>query len=252
MYKLLVLLTSATLTLSACAGYSKEAIGLSRTTVSTKIPNQQRLLALAVDNAVKKLDFKKLAGKRVTTEISGIFPHTKEELLNYIQTSVEGKLARQRVIIVKPKNIVACCGETNEKSTITLDPEVDYRITIGVSWAGIDTHSKKSTNGNLLMKQILLGIASTAAGFYLAEERMEEVALPASLGLPGAIAWYIFDRPVVYTKRLIGRVRLSVNAIPSSSKAGKAFIRITKGQTEILIDPQAEKGYRIMSTGWFN
>src|SRR5262245_61263929 len=89
--------TSSLLVLAAalaCGGYSKETVSLYRDHVGMRVPNQQRLLALSTDEAIARLDFKNLAGKKVVVEMTGIFPHTRQDVLDYIEGQVEGKIAR--------------------------------------------------------------------------------------------------------------------------------------------------------------
>lgn len=252
-YPLVAALACAAITISmaACGGYSKETVAIAREKVTTRIPNQQRLVALAVDDAIERLDFSQLAGKRVMTEISGIFPHSKEDVLDYIESAVEGKLARQGAQVVdRPASMVAAFNDSpNAVGAINLDPTVDYRLAIGVSWAGVDTHDKKSVDVGLLAKQIGVAVSGIVLGTLLAEDQPEIGSVLSTVGVGGGIAWYFFDKPEVTSRRLIGRVRLRANAIPMQS--GEAFLSIGEGQTEIVIDPQSEEGYRVLSSGWF-
>jgi hypothetical protein len=100
---ILWIITLAALALPACA-YSKETVPQARSVSEVRVPNQQRLVALAVEEAVESLDFKAIAGKTVSIELTGIFPHSNEDMLDYLVQQVESKLARSgvRVVIAAP------------------------------------------------------------------------------------------------------------------------------------------------------
>src|SRR5579862_2597898 len=95
----------------ACGGYSKETVSLFRDHVTMRVPNQQRLLALATDEAVARLDFKPLAGKKIIVELDGVFPHSRNEALDYIQGQVEGKIARDGGLVIAAQQVVVVPDE---------------------------------------------------------------------------------------------------------------------------------------------
>lgn len=241
----------ALLLVSACGGYSKETVSLYRDHVGMRVPNQQRLLALSSDEAVARLDFKGLAGKTVVVEMSGIFPHTRADVLDYIQGQIEGKIARDGGLVISSGQLVTAPveGTGGEPATVlNLTPsEAEYRVVIGVSWAGVDTHDRKVINSKLLTRQ--LGVMGAGLGIALLGPPVvdDSTAGPILAGIGGltlltGIAWYIFDKPQLHVIRLLGRVRVSVNAIPIVP-GGTPFQTIGEGQTELLIDPTAEEGY---------
>jgi hypothetical protein len=253
------LVAALAITSAACGGYSKETVPLHRDRVGMRIPNQQRLLALSTDEAVGRLNFKGLAGKKVVIEMAGIFPNTREDVLGYVQGQVEGKIARDGGLVISAgQSVVASAdgsaAEPGAKGTISLTPrDADYRVIIGVSWAGVDTHDRKVVNKPLLMRQL----AVMAAGVGLAvfgpqivnESRISSESavswITVGVGLSaavGGVIWYYGDDPTLHIYRLLGRVRVSVNAIPIVP-GGTPFQTIGEGQTELLVDPTAEEGY---------
>lgn len=260
MIRALALATALALVTPACGGYSKETVSLYREHVGMRVPNQQRLLALSTDEAVARLDFKGLAGKKVVVEMAGIFPHTRADVLDYIQGQVEGKIARDGGLVISAGQLVVAPAETNVPagaapattdlttgSVLSLTPgDADYRVVIGVSWAGVDTHDRLAINDSLLLKQgalmgggvllMLIGAgqsdSNTAAG----------LASTGGLAFTGGLLWYFIQKPTIHIYRLLGRVRLSVNAIPIVP-GGTAFQTVGEGQTELLVDPTADEGY---------
>ncbi|HTJ44759.1 MAG TPA: hypothetical protein VL463_21785 [Kofleriaceae bacterium] len=255
-----IALTTALAFAAACGGYSKETVSLYREHVGMRVPNQQRLIALSTDEAVARLDFKGLAGKKVIVEMSGVFPHTRADVLDYIQGQVEGKIARDGGLVISAGQLVVAPAETNvlangapaatdvaTGSVLSLTPgDADYRVIIGVSWAGVDTHDRLAINDNLLLKQgalmgggLLLAIigagqsdSSSAAGF----------GSVGGLAFTGGMLWYFLQKPTIHIYRLLGRVRLSVNAVPIVP-GGTPFQTVGEGQTELLVDPTADEGY---------
>jgi hypothetical protein len=236
---------------AACGGYSKETVALYRDNVGLRVPNQQRLVALSTDEAVERLDFAALAGKKVVVELSGIFPHSRDDLMGYVQAQVEGKLARSGAIVVESGGALIVPSLPGQQpavdsvGAIRLDPDADYRVVIGVSWGGVDTHDKKTVNTSLLLKQVGTGAGGALGGALLIGNEDSTIALIGAivaLAAPaGALVWYFIQPPTLHIYRLIGRVRLTVTAMPLGE--GTAFQTIGEGQTEILIDPTAEEGF---------
>lgn len=251
----LALVAALACTVPACGGYSKETVSLYRDHVGMRVPNQQRLLALSTDEAVQRLDFKSLAGKKVVVEMSGIFPHTRGDVLDYIQGQVEGKIGRDGGLVISAGQIVTTTSEASGGSaeattgTISLTPaDADYRVLIGVSWAGVDTNDKLAVNTPLLTRQMLLiggGIALAILGPAAMSDNATAAGILGILGLGaagGGLVWRLVEKPTIHIYRLLGRVRLSINAVPLLP-GNTAFQTIGEGQTEILIDPTAEEGY---------
>jgi hypothetical protein len=252
-------LTAAAVVMPACS-YSKEAVALNRDEVGTRVPNQQRLLALSTDEAVARLDFKPLAGKKVIVEISGVFPHSRNEVLDYIEGQVEGKIARDGGLVIAAEQVVvvpdaqAGSGATAgpiPNATLSLTPnDADFRVLIGVSWGGVDTNDRQELNTSLLGKQLgVIGGGVLAALIGAATGDATTASVLGGLGglaVIGGSSWVLVQRPTAHVYRLLGRVRLSVNAIPIVP-GGTAFQTIGEGQTELVIDETADEGYQLTS-----
>jgi hypothetical protein len=248
----IALLSTISALVTACGGYSKETVSLYRDHVGVRVPNQQRLIALATDEAVARLDFKPLAGKKVIIELSGVFPHTRGEVLDYIQGQVEGKIARDGGLVISAGQIVVATPEGSgadltPAGSLSLTPaDADYRVIIGVSWAGVDTNDKKTINMPLLTRQVGLMAGGLVAGIVGAVS--SDATTASILGIAGLAAigggaiWYFVQPPTLHVYRLLGRVRVSVNAVPIVP-GGTAFQTVGEGQTELLVDPTAEEGY---------
>ena len=246
----IALLSTISALLVACGGYSKETVSLYRDHVGMRVPNQQRLIALATDEAVARLDFKHLAGKKVVVEMSGIFPHTRGDVLDYVEGQVEGKIARDGGLVISAGQIVVAPGDgsgSDTGGTLSLTPsDADYRVIIGVSWAGVDTNDRKTINTPLLTKQLGLIVGGVVAGLIGAAAADGTVSPilggAGALAITGGAIWYFVAPPTLHIYRLLGRVRVSVNAVPIVP-GGTAFQTVGEGQTELLVDPTAEEGY---------
>jgi hypothetical protein len=192
--------------------------------------------------------------------MSGIFPHTRADVLDYIQGQVEGKIARDGGLVISAGQLVVAPAETNATpgsptattdvatgSVLSLTPgDADYRVVIGVSWAGVDTHDRLAVNGPLAIRQGGLaggGLLVALIGASVNDSTTSPIVSGiGGLAFLGGTIWYLVQKPTIHIYRLLGRVRLSVNAIPIVP-GGTAFQTVGEGQTELLVDPTAEEGY---------
>lgn len=62
------------------------------------------------------------------------------------------------------------------------------------------------------------------------------------LAIAGGVIWNAVQKPTLHIYRLLGRVRVSVNAVPIQP-GNTPFQTIGEGQTEVVVDPTAEEGY---------
>jgi hypothetical protein len=252
--------------------YSKETVPVTRSYEAVRVPNQQRLVALAVEEAVEALDFKALAGKTVALQVDGIFPHSNEDLLGYLRSQIEGKLARSGARVVNSAPVLVVPGVVGAATTATttvtpqqmqLSEPSDYKVLVGVSWGGIDTRDRVRTDEPLLTKQIGLGAGGLLTGLFLAalsnnnddsssssgESSMfgsfrTRFALGIAVAAPvGAWLWYRHDSPFPHTYTLHGRVRVVAQAIPMT--AGTAFTTEGKGESKLIIDETNPEGYMV-------
>jgi hypothetical protein len=99
-----MLLGVGVLTLVAGCAYTKEFVPIQVQPAGVRVPNQQRLVAKSASEAVKqactKLNLKQYAGKSVRVEINGVFPHSADDLLNYVATAVEAEAAAAGLMVL--------------------------------------------------------------------------------------------------------------------------------------------------------
>ena len=244
------------LTLVGCK-YSKETVPMTRAFDAVRVPNQQRLVALATEQAIEALDFKALAGKTVALEVSGVFPHSHVDLLDYLTAQLEAKLARAGARVLHPAPFLVVPGVAAEGAApasegatqaLTLSQQADYRLLVGVSWGGIDTRDKVRTDEPLLTKQIGIGVGGLLGGIFLYALSDSAFRKNFSAGVAiaapvGAFLWYRKKSPFPHTYTLIGRVRVVASGIPSGE--GTAFTTEGKGQSQVILDEYAPEGYMV-------
>lgn len=90
----------ACMTTMGCTSSRKEMVPVARSAIALRVPHQQKLLALSVEQAVERLNFQGFAGRKFKVEVNGVLPHTKEDLLDYIRSAVELRLAQAGAIVV--------------------------------------------------------------------------------------------------------------------------------------------------------
>jgi hypothetical protein len=84
---------------------------------------QQEVISKAINDFIKQISFKENLGGSAYVEICGVFPHTSEEVLEYIRASVEAKMAEDGWII--------------REKTEPL-PDTNYRVVVAVAQCGAD------------------------------------------------------------------------------------------------------------------
>lgn len=247
--------------LAACK-YDKETVPVKRDKVAVRVPNQQRIVALAVEEAIESLDFQALAGKTVSLEMNGVFPHSNEDLLDYIMGRIVGKLSRAGAVVVPDVPVVMVpglpgqalgtgtisAGSASPAGMLTLTDPPDFRLVVGVSWGGLDTRDKVRTNEDLLTKQLGLGVGGLLAGlvlFSVADSTNGNVlATMSTFGAPiGAAVWTWKRSPFQHTYTLLGRVRVVVDGLPV--KGGTAFKTEGKGVSKIVVDETVNEGFML-------
>jgi hypothetical protein len=221
------------------------------------VPNQQRVVALAADQAVEALDVSKLQGKSVAMELTGVFPHSHEDLLDYLRARVEAKLARAgaRVLTQPPVMIVpgAEPGALKQASAaqgmLALSEPPDYRLLVNVSWGGADIRDKVTTDEPLLTKQIGLAAGGLISGVLLvtiSDSAFRQVfaGLGAVAAVSGSVVWFFKKSPFPHVTTLVGRVRILAEAIPT--KEGIAFTTEGVGESKIVNDERSPEGYMVV------
>jgi len=236
--------------------YSKETVPVDRSFTAVRVPNQQRLVALASEEAVEALDFKQLTGKSVVVELSGVFPHSDSDLLDYLRAQVEAKLARAGARVLHPAPALLIPGDATAAaapaapgatSVLELSEPADVRLLIGISWGGIDTRDKVRTDEPLLTKQVGLAAGGLLGGLVLFELSSSSFRKGFSAGIMlaapiGAYLWYRHKSPFPHTYTLIGRVRVVAHAIP---QAGVSFTTEGRGTAKVIVDERSPEGYMV-------
>lgn len=221
------------------------------------VANQQRVMALAVDEAVAALDLEKTAGKTVSFEIAGVFPHSDDELMNYLLMQVEGKAVTAGAKVLKPPPAQVVVPGISSPITVGKDPlpVPDYRLAIAVSWAGIDNRHKATTDEKRLTGQVGTALGGIIGGFALqnvGESGVRSVVpgndtAPLMLMVGGPLiagVWAFWKPPVLHTWTLVGRARLVVHGNPTG--AAPAFQTEGSGSSKIVIDEGSPEGYQML------
>lgn len=251
----------ATFALAGCS-YNKETVPLARSWTPVRAANQQRVVALAVDDAVDQLDFSKLAGKAVVVELSGVFPHSNEDLLEYVRQQVAGRASRAGARVVElspvppPPPPMPATPPSGKMAAIDLKPETpEYRVLVGVSWGGLDTRVKAVTDEARLSGQLGLAVGGILAGYavqnagnsslrYVVPGGKATASTLLMVGAPiGAGVWALLKPPVVKTTTLIGRCRVTVNVDPVSN--GVAFTAEGSGVSRLVADDASPEGFML-------
>lgn len=251
------LLCGAILSALCACKYNKETVPIRPAPSDIRVPNQQRVIALATDQAVEALDFKALTGKSVAVELSGIFPHSYDDLLHYLRSQVEAKAARAGARVIAQEPVLVVPGATEAAATtgpatqgaLQLAEQPDYRLLVNVSWGGADVRDKVTTDEPLLTKQIGLGVGGLIAGMLLLE--ISNSAFRQTFAVAGtvvtvgwSIGWFYKHTPFPHVKTLIGRARIVVQGLPT--KEGTAFTTEGAGESKLVNDERVPEGYMVV------
>jgi hypothetical protein len=212
-------------TLTACSSI-KEFVPIATSPTAMRIPNQQRILSEAAGTAVgqvvanQELSLAQLQGKAVIVEMDGVFPHSHEELLEYLRTQFEGELARRGIRVVRP------LPPAIHVSSLTVQTPVepihaDARMVVSVDWGGIDYQDDKHASTKRVVGMVVTGIFTFGVG---------------------AIIWALAQSPMVHVLTLKARVHLTARIIPIT--AGLRFAAAPgAGEAQITIDTETDSGY---------
>ena len=257
------LLTGAIVSALCACKYNKETVPIRRAPTDIRVPNQQRVVALATDQAVESLDFKPLAGKTVSVELTGIFPHSYDDLLHYLRAQVEAKAAQAgaRVIVQQPVIVVgggdtvaetsaaAAPAQPAAEGALKLSEEPDYRLLVNVSWGGADVRDKVTTDEPLLTKQIGLGVGGLISGmllFVISDSGFRKgfATIGTVITVGTSVGWFFKESPFPHVKTLIGRARIVVQGVPT--KEGTAFTTEGAGESKLVNDERVPEGYMVV------
>lgn len=249
----------AVLCIAAGCKYNRETVPVARSSAELRVPNQQRVLALAADQAVEALDLSKLQGKSVAIELTGVFPHSQEDLFGYLRAQVEAKAARAGAhVVAQPPVLVVPSAEGTAArpaagvaslGTLTLGDPPDFRLLVNVSWGGADIRDKMTTDEPLLTKQIGLAVGGFISGLLLntlsdSDFRKTCATVQMVGSVAGAGAWYLKKSPFPHVITVIGRVRVVAQGVPT--RDGVAFMTEGSGESKIVNDERSPEGYMVV------
>jgi hypothetical protein len=149
-------LAAALLVGPGCARTDRTYLPVRLYPVYMRIPSQQVAVSEAAKKATASLNFADYSGKSALVEITGVFPHSHQNLLDYIQALVEGRMALDGMAVTPAEyeshfadpTAPAATGEANDEvSTLALSEgseartykrgkDADYRVVICVGAAG--------------------------------------------------------------------------------------------------------------------
>jgi hypothetical protein len=152
--------------LSGCGTFDQTYLPVRMSPVYIRVSAQQLAVSEAAKKAAATLNFSALAGKTVYVQVNGVFPHSHYNVLDYIQSLVEGRMALGGMI-VKPtayvSNFPAPAKKGADKSedddedldlvesVETLEvrhynevKDADYRAIVAVGAAGADFRTVSS------------------------------------------------------------------------------------------------------------
>jgi hypothetical protein len=218
----------------ACS-WQRQTVPLARQAMAIRVPHQQRLVAMAVEQAVENLDFAQLAGKSWRTEVNGVFPHSREDLLDYVQTAVERRLGQSGATVIPHRP-----GEVSDTK--------ENRLVISVTWGGIDTSQEHFADKDNIFLYTGVGVGALLSGIVIAAVGGGGYTMiPASLLMAGGAGWlgvFPFVKDLTYdTYTLTGRVRLAVSILPA--EGGQSTVLYAEGETQTIIDPASKTGFML-------
>jgi hypothetical protein len=262
MHKLWVLSLVAVV---GCASSVKEYVPIHGQAMPVRVPNQQRLVALAasqaVTNAARELNLTQYAGLSGRVEVNGVFPHSADDLLEYVSSAVEFEMARVGMRVIPHPTLAPVRSEASAPVVVvraenaeTAAPQPDVRIIASLDWGGIDFKDhqyivwpRAGAMLGILGGGLIIGGAALGAGMNASNV---DEALGGSIaggaimavGILVPIVWYFVDKPVGHQFTLTGRVRLALRVIPNAAGQRPAQ-GVGDGESHIVIDTRSDSGY---------
>lgn len=214
-------------------GHIKEFAPIRLDPISLRVPNQQRVVAQSIEQAVEQastgIDLKRYSGKTVRVEVNGVFPHTRHDLLDYVATSIEWKAAKAGLIVLERPDpdlvrdqIVVGGDAASVNPNADRYPKPDIRLVASVDWGGIDLKDQEYIKGGTLFAQIFFAIIVPPLGIVL----------------------FLALDSTAHTFTMIGRVRMTLRAFPTAEGLAAA-IAVGEGESSIVIDPESDSGYTL-------
>jgi hypothetical protein len=216
---LILLMLIAAFTSSCARGQQQTKLPIYRQVWYVNVPAQQLIVANAVDAAVDQLaaqtnesDLSRYQGMTAFTSVSGVFPHSDTQLMNYIRNRVEYQLSRSGILFTRAKSeyktqstasaTKSMSGESNEEQVLFREdiPDTDLLVNIDVSAAGADVVREREPGWKLVadyaLDLVIVGwfledmyevrkIYSGRADFYVSIIPRNEILEPASFRLTG-------------------------------------------------------------------
>jgi hypothetical protein len=264
-----------------CASSVKEYVPVHGSSLPVRVPNQQRLVALAasqaVGNAARELNLAQYAGLSGRVEVNGVFPHSASDLLEYVTSAVEFEMARVGMrVIPHPLPLAPVRSDSSAAVVVMRDqgaepsaPPPDLRVIASLDWGGIDFKDHTYVvwsragamlgilGGGLVLGAIVIGAGANATTtisgpFPGGSREVPDDSLRLSTGIAGGtimllgiavpLIWRAIDKPVGHQFTLTGRVRLNLRVIPNAAGQRPAQA-VGDGESHIVIDTRSDSGY---------
>jgi hypothetical protein len=251
----------------------KEFVPIHSHAAPIRVPNQQRLVSLAtaqaIQNAVRDANLAQYAGQSGRVEVNGVFPHSAQDLLEYVASSVEFEMARVGMRVIAHATLPVRDEATPSGTMIIMKesaPEPtppDLRVVVSLDWGGIDFKDHQYVVwpkaagqlglaiGSILIGGTIIGASLTATKTVFGREVADTDVQTAGgiaggailgAGVLAAIIWRLADKPVGHQFTLTGRVRLALRVIPNAAGQRPA-IGTGDGESHIVIDTKSDSGY---------
>lgn len=250
--------------LATGCGHIKEFAPIRYSTAFPRIPNQQRLIAQPARQAAEKactaVNLQQYAGMTARVEVTGVFPHSHAELLDYVATVIEGEAARAGVKVLPaldprfaPRHVIVAHHGNGPPMLPVSAPPADVRLVASVDWGGIDLKDQQYVTGWPLAGQVTLGALSLIGGVastigVLVDGNSGKLGMTIGIplaGLGGAIAWAILDPSVGHVFTMQGRARVTLVGMPQSAGLAAAG-GSGEGESSVVVDPESDTGFSLM------
>jgi hypothetical protein len=263
--------------LLGCASSVKEFVPIHTSSLPVRVPNQQRLVSLAAQQAVtaaaREINLAQYAGLSGRVEINGVFPHSANDLLEYVASAVEFEMARVGMRVLSHPIMAPVRSEAIASAPVIMmrepgaeaAPQPDLRVIASLDWGGIDFKDQQYTVwsragamlgialGGIVTGAIIMGAgyaASQSTGRFGVTTTDDSIFIP-SLAVGGILfvggpliagIWRALDKPVGHQLTLTGRVRIALKIIPNTAGQRPA-LSTGDGESHIVIDTRSESGY---------
>src|SRR5439155_23355753 len=163
-------------------GSVKEYVPIRFATAAPRIPNQQRIVAQAAQEAVshavadRALGLAQFAGKSGRVEVNGVYPQSDSDLLDYVAAAVEGEMALAGMRVIPRAAPVRVRTEGDGPAQVMVsassmpeppDQAPEVRMVASLDWGGIDFEDRKYVVGSHVAATIVIGILTLGIGGIL-------------------------------------------------------------------------------------